>query len=436
MQYQFMWAQIIAVAVASAVLAFALIIGKQYPIWETWYFIPVWDEFARGGPWLRSLFADRWGHVTIVPNAINLFVGYISGYSMKVDIVLTWLAALSAFVLMLRRVSDRTILIVAIAAGLFSIRNMEVWVSSWNLAWTLSLLWAVSIGVVISGRLTLARTGASQQIDDLQGSIDFLGSAGVRCDHQLDIKNMIIYMIIIWMNIMREIVLKKTATRFEVRSAPSEPAIPVPRLATPLVSGLAAESARAERECEPIWEAGSGDRDARAQRFREAALPYLDDVYTLARYLLRNSADAEDAAQECYLRSLKHFDSYRGPAMKPWLFAILRNVCRAEYARRSGTPAEMDEAEADDNVVPIWQELPPSPEAAIIRNLDAETIRKLVAQLPAPFREAIVMREINNLSYREIAEVVGVPVGTVMSRLARARCMLRQAWIAEDGLRP
>jgi hypothetical protein len=167
MQYQFMWAQIIAVAVASAVLAFALIIGKQYPIWETWYFIPVWDEFARGGPWLRSLFADRWGHVHAVPNAINLFVGYISGYSMKVDIVLTWLAALSAFVLMLRRVSDRTILIVAIAAGLFSIRNMEVWVSSWNLAWTLSLLWAVSIGVVISGRLTLARMGAAIAISVL-----------------------------------------------------------------------------------------------------------------------------------------------------------------------------------------------------------------------------------------------------------------------------
>jgi RNA polymerase sigma-70 factor (ECF subfamily) len=179
--------------------------------------------------------------------------------------------------------------------------------------------------------------------------------------------------------------------------------------------------------------AAGGDQRARAQRFREAALPYLDDVYTLARYLLRNSTDAEDAAQECYLRALKHFDTYRGPAMKPWLFAILRNVCRAENARRSSTPAEMDETEADDDAAPIWQEPPPSPEAAIIRDWDAETIRKLVAQLPRPFREAIVMREINNLSYREIAEVVGVPVGTVMSRLARARCMLRQAWVAEDG---
>jgi RNA polymerase sigma-70 factor, ECF subfamily len=76
----------------------------------------------------------------------------------------------------------------------------------------------------------------------------------------------------------------------------------------------------------------------KARRFRDAALPYLDEVYTLARYLLRNQADAEDAVQECYLRALKHFDGYRGPAMKPWLFAILRNVCRAEYARRANSP--------------------------------------------------------------------------------------------------
>src|SRR5213592_3341826 len=75
----------------------------------------------------------------------------------------------------------------------------------------------------------------------------------------------------------------------------------------------------------------------RARRFRDGALPHLDDVYTLARYLLRDASDAEDAVQECYLRALKHFDSYRGPAIKPWLFAILRNVCHAEFARRATT---------------------------------------------------------------------------------------------------
>ena len=91
----------------------------------------------------------------------------------------------------------------------------------------------------------------------------------------------------------------------------------------------------------------------KARRFRDAALPHLDDVYTLARYLLRNSADAEDAVQECYLRALRHFDTYRGPAMKPWLFAILRNVCRAEFARRSGVALTMDGgAEEDEEAVP------------------------------------------------------------------------------------
>jgi len=82
----------------------------------------------------------------------------------------------------------------------------------------------------------------------------------------------------------------------------------------------------------------ANDDPDKARRFRDAALPHLDDIYTLARYLLRDAGDAEDAVQECYLRALKHFDSYRGPAMKPWLFAILRNVCRAEYARRATTP--------------------------------------------------------------------------------------------------
>src|SRR5262249_29328495 len=77
-----------------------------------------------------------------------------------------------------------------------------------------------------------------------------------------------------------------------------------------------------------------GESSDKAQRFRVEALPYLDDVYTLARYLLRNPADAEDAVQECYLRAFRHFETLRGGQVKPWLLAILRNVCRAEYARR------------------------------------------------------------------------------------------------------
>ena len=173
---------------------------------------------------------------------------------------------------------------------------------------------------------------------------------------------------------------------------------------------------------------------ARMRRFRDAALPHLDDVYTLARYLMRNASDAEDAAQECYLRALRHFDSYRGPAMKPWLLAILRNVCKNEFTRRrSGElPTDYTQDESLAEEMPMWQEPQASPEKMILRQQDSTTIRRLVAELPEPFREAIVLREMNDLSYKEIAEVAGVPVGTVMSRLARARYMLRSAWNAAE----
>jgi len=178
---------------------------------------------------------------------------------------------------------------------------------------------------------------------------------------------------------------------------------------------------------------GSNDDDEKTRRFRDAALPHLDDVYTLARYLLRNTADAEDAVQECYLRALRHFNAFRGPEIKPWLFAILRNVCRGEFTRRSRSPlANNVAAEENEDAVPLWQESTVSPELEILRQRDGNTIRRLVEELPEPFREAIVLREINELSYREIADVVGAPIGTVMSRLARARSMLREAWIAEE----
>ena len=179
------------------------------------------------------------------------------------------------------------------------------------------------------------------------------------------------------------------------------------------------------------------DEHDRARRFRDAALPYLDDVFTLARYLMRNAADAEDAVQECYLRALRHFDTYRGPAMKPWLLAILRNVCHAEFARRGKQePAADNDIEVGTENLPLWQEPEASPESILLRRHDDGAIRKLIDALPRPFREVIVLREINELSYQEIAAVAGVPVGTVMSRLARARSMLRAAWNAAEGAAP
>jgi RNA polymerase sigma-70 factor, ECF subfamily len=184
--------------------------------------------------------------------------------------------------------------------------------------------------------------------------------------------------------------------------------------------------------------AGGAQRleDRAAAQFKELALPLLDDVYTLARYLLGSAVDAEDAVQECYLRAFQHFHTYRGPAIKPWLFAILRNVCNSEFARRSKTKLRITECDLEtlDDTAPLWQEVRDTPETTLLQRLDAATIRQLVAALPTQFREAIVLREINNLSYREIADVTGAPVGTVMSRLARARFMLRTAWNAQEGL--
>ena len=186
---------------------------------------------------------------------------------------------------------------------------------------------------------------------------------------------------------------------------------------------------------EVIVDSEISDDPAKARRFRDAALPHLDAVYTLARYLLRNQADAEDAVQESYLRALRHFDTLRSSDIKPWLFAILRNVCRTEYARRSVVELRDVNAELDksEDRAPLWSEAQETPEKAMLRKLDAQTVQGLVAKLPDAFREAIVLREINDLSYREIAELIGAPVGTVMSRLARARSMLRTAWLAAEG---
>jgi RNA polymerase sigma-70 factor (ECF subfamily) len=197
-----------------------------------------------------------------------------------------------------------------------------------------------------------------------------------------------------------------------------------------------------ERRPPPTWEAErhvmsdhTPDEDAaRARRFRDAALPHLDAVYTFARYLLRDPTDAEDAVQECYLRALRHFDSLRSPEVKPWLFAILRNVCRVEYGRRSRVSLYDVNAEPDksEGTIPMWQEAQDTPETEMLRKLDAEKIRGLVAALPEVFREVLVLREVDDLSYREIAAIVSTPVGTVMSRLARGRALLREAWLKAE----
>ena len=133
-----------------------------------------------------------------------------------------------------------------------------------------------------------------------------------------------------------------------------------------------------------------------------------------------------DATQEAFLRAFRHFDTFRGTAIKPWLFAIVRNVCRT--IRKSPVASSLDNE--DDRAVPLWSAERETPEIEVVRQRDTIEVRRMLDELPAAFREVLVLREIDDLSYREIAEIVGVPVGTIMSRLARGRAMLRAAWLA------
>ncbi|MBV8448651.1 MAG: sigma-70 family RNA polymerase sigma factor [Hyphomicrobiales bacterium] len=166
-----------------------------------------------------------------------------------------------------------------------------------------------------------------------------------------------------------------------------------------------------------------------SERFRKLALPLLDEVYTFARYLTRNADEAEDAAQETYLRALRYFSGFSGESIKPWLFTILRNVLRSRDPRRFDPLPENDAGEAGQ-VDPLWGDAEPDPETHLARADDARQLRELIARLPTVYREALVLKEFNDFSYRQIAEVTGVPIGTVMSRLARAREELQTAWFA------
>jgi RNA polymerase sigma-70 factor (ECF subfamily) len=168
-------------------------------------------------------------------------------------------------------------------------------------------------------------------------------------------------------------------------------------------------------------------KDERVQRFQDAALPHFDAAYSYARFLMRNDADAEDAVQQCYLSALRHFDSFRGAAIKPWLFSILRNVCYSEFKRREKLKNSGEFAN-NDAAAPMWQTPDPAPEAMLARSQDAHHLLNLLGSLPPPCREVIVLRELEEMSYRDIAETLNAPIGTIMSRLARARAALHTLW--------
>jgi|KBSSwiStaDraftv2_1062776.scaffolds.fasta_scaffold325121_2 RNA polymerase sigma-70 factor (ECF subfamily) len=154
-------------------------------------------------------------------------------------------------------------------------------------------------------------------------------------------------------------------------------------------------------------------------------LPHLGAAFTLARYLLREQADAEDAVQEAYLQALRYFAGFRGENPRAWLLTIVRRVCYGwiERTRR--------QAWAGPEMVDDLPGAGDDPETAFLHGERQEQLARAVDALPFPFREVIVLRELQELSYQEIATVTGVPVGTVMSRLSRARRRLQRVLEAE-----
>jgi RNA polymerase sigma-70 factor (ECF subfamily) len=165
-------------------------------------------------------------------------------------------------------------------------------------------------------------------------------------------------------------------------------------------------------------------------RFEENLLPHLDAAYNLARWLLRSRADAEDAVQESYLRALRFFDGFRGGDSRAWLLKIVRNTCYSwvRKNRPAGAEEEFDEAMHSSS-----SGAGADAEAKLVSRAESQRVRRALDALPEAFREVLVLREIEGLSYKEIADVTGVPMGTVMSSLSRARQKLREQLGAPAG---
>ena len=166
--------------------------------------------------------------------------------------------------------------------------------------------------------------------------------------------------------------------------------------------------------------------------FRTVVMPYIDEAYRLARWLTANGTDAEDVVQDASLRAYRAIRSYAGGNPRAWLLSIVRNTAYSWL--RKNRPAMIVSVE-DLEAVELEHARPgeirdDTPEDSLIAKVDADQLRAAIARLPAPFRETLVLRDIEGLDYREIAEATEVPIGTVMSRLARARRrlveMLRQ----------
>ncbi len=163
---------------------------------------------------------------------------------------------------------------------------------------------------------------------------------------------------------------------------------------------------------------------AQQSRFEELALPCRDAAYNLAYWIVRNPDDAEDVVQEGYLRACRAFHGFRGEEMRPWLLAIVRHCAYRLLKDRKRAYDLVPLDETDEGAIASSD---PSAEDTLIEAANAQHVRAALAELPLVYRDVVVLREMNNMTYGEIAEVTGIAIGTVMSRLSRGRALLRKA---------
>jgi RNA polymerase sigma-70 factor (ECF subfamily) len=170
---------------------------------------------------------------------------------------------------------------------------------------------------------------------------------------------------------------------------------------------------------------GPGD----AGRFEQVAMPHMDAAYNLARWLVRNTHDAEDVVQEAYLRAFKFFGGYQGGDARAWILKIVRNTSYSflEKNRPADLGVEFDEKLHTDTPAQ------PTVETGLLQSVDNRMLRQALEELPVNFREALILREFEGMSYKEIADVMNVPIGTVMSGLARGRAQLRECLLRLRG---
>jgi RNA polymerase sigma-70 factor, ECF subfamily len=158
-----------------------------------------------------------------------------------------------------------------------------------------------------------------------------------------------------------------------------------------------------------------------SERFEDVVLPHLDAAYRLARWLIRNEQDAEDVVQEASLRAFRYFRTYSGPNGRAWFLRIVRNTCITWSGHKARMPTDVFDEEEHSGAQPTLD-----PEALLLHATDASLIDETLRHLPDRFRALLVLREVEGLSYQELADVLGVPIGTVMSGLSRARLAFRR----------